>query len=190
MKLVKKTMLVVAISSAFAVSANAGDLNWNYANLNYVSNDVSGVGGGSGLGLEASFGVSDSVNVFLGYQSPSYTAGSVTETKFGAGYHQPTSSTSDWYFKGDFRTYDIAGTSASGFAFSGGARGDLSDKFELDGYIGYTMIDLGGTNFNGVIFGIDGTYKITDKFGVTVGYMSDNDAVGWTGIKLGARMYF
>ena len=189
MKFVKKTMLAIAISSVFAVSANAGNLNYNYANLNYVSNDVTGTSG-SGLGLEASFGVSDSMNVFLGYQAPSYTGGSITETKVGLGYHQPTSNTSDWYAKGDFRSYDIGGASASGFAFSGGARGNLSDKFELDGYIGYTMLDFVGVNFNGVIFGIDGTYKITEKFGITAGYMSDNDAFGWTGFKIGARMYF
>ncbi len=183
MNMMKKTMIAVAISSVFVVNANAADLNWNYANINYVSNDVFGVSG-TGFGVDGSFGVSDNVNITVAYQAPSFLGTTISETKVGVGYHQPTGNGA-WYARGEYVSFSSVAT-VSGFAFSGGARAALSSKFEIDGRLGYASYE----GFNGIIFGIDGIYNISDKVGITAGYMSDSDAFGWTGFKVGARMYF
>ena len=186
MKLVKKTMIAIAVSSVFTASAYAGDLSYNYANLNYLSNSASGLSG-SGFGVDASFDIANNVNLFAGYDAPSFSGTSVTEFKVGVGFHQSMSPNGDWYAKFDYRNFkNIFAVTFNGYAISGGARAALSDKFEMDGYFGYADYE----GYNGLIFGIDGTYKITDSVGITAGYMSNDDAVGWTGFKVGARMYF
>lgn len=185
MNMMKKAVFAVAISSAFVVNANAGDLNYNYLDIDYVSRSSGGLDG-SGFGIDASFDVSDNVNIYAGYEAPDFSGSSVTETIIGVGFHQSTSETADWYGKIDYRSFNnILNVTFSGFAISGGARAALSKNFELDGYLGYA--DYQG--FNGLIFGIDGAYKFGEKFAITAGYMS-NDAIPWTGFNVGARMYF
>jgi len=195
MSLLKRTMIAAAISAAFVVNANAGELNYNYLNVNYISNDIAIIGlNGTGFGVDGSFAVSENINIVVGYQSPSFTilgtSYPATELKLGAGFHSPVNDQGDWYAKGEYRSFEMSTAKASGFYLTGGLRAALSKDFEVDGYLGYGNLSGSGISASGMIFGVDGTYKVSDNFGVTVGYMSDKDAAGWSGFKFGARMYF
>jgi len=189
MNTIKKSIFIVVAFFALAGTANAAKLNYNYANINYVSNDTLGVSF-TGFGLEGSFGVSDNMNVYAAYVNPSYSGVGITETTLGIGYHQPIDNKSDWYVRGNYHTFGDFASGVSGFSVVGGSRMMLNDKFEMDANIGFANYDAGGTSYSGMIFAIDGTYHVNDSYGVTLGYMSDNDAFGWTGFKIGARINF
>lgn len=189
MKYFTTTISAVLFSFALIGTANAASLNYNYLNLNYVSNTGGGVTTGTGIGVDGSYGISDNMNLYFGYQAPSFTAGTVSEAKFGVGYHDAIADGQDWYVKADGRSFDFFGSSITGFTISGGMRMSVNSQFEWDGYVGYGSYSGGGGSNSDVLYGIDGVYKINDQWGVNFGLMKDA-VIDWDGWKIGARMYF
>jgi len=182
-----------------ATPAMAGELSYSYVEGGYQRIDIDDdlVGGidGDGFGLGFSFEVGENFFVAGQYGQADLDAGigfglsaDYDETSLGVGYHTGISDKADFYgilswVRAEVSVDGFGSVDADGYSMTVGMRSYVSDKFELEGHIGY--VDLGdddGTSIGGSAF-----YDFTDNFAVGALLDFDDDV---TTYGVAGRFYF
>lgn len=198
--------ILLAISTALLGTstfvAQAAEPNYNYVQASYnwagISPDV-----GSDIDLNA-WNLSGSVEFidhfygFAGYQDGSGDDWSSSTWNIGLGYKMNVAKNTDWFIQGKYINesleYEYGGIklideSGSGFGFGTGLRGMVTDQFELQGAINYTMVN--GIYGDGFGVGVSGIYHINDTWGINLGYAYDwRDDFNISDINVGVRANF
>lgn len=183
----KTKILAIAFVALAPFAASADDLSYNYAEVGYQFGGDVNVGPSlstDGFDLRASFAVDDAWFVSFDYFSLSGDFGiDPKDYTLSAGYHGEM-----FYGKVGYEKLEIFGFSDSGYSLEGGARGMISDGFELNGHIGYA--DLGNWD-TWTSYGFGAVYSFGDNMGVTFNYdLRSATGIDVTTYGLGFRMTF
>ena len=184
MKLVKKTMIAIAISSAMVATAQAGNISYNYVDINYASFHQSGFSeSGFDVGLSAGFGN----NAYFLAEHYNVNNGG-DRTKVGVGYHMPLSDQSDFVAAISYRGVTNAfSQTASGYEAEVGARMASGSKFSFDAKVGIANV----SGSSGIQLGLLAGYRVTNNVDITASYLNDDWwSTGLSIYKLGARINF
>jgi hypothetical protein len=189
----KRSLIALALAAVLPLSAQAGELNYNYIEANYISSDFLDVTM-DGYAVKGSVAFNESWYGAASYRDVSKDGVSLDETTVSLGWRHGLSDKAD--FLAEIGYVDVgvdAGTlgsaSENGYRVAAGFRGQLAPKFEgsIKGY--YT--DLGGDEDGefGVVVG--GQYNINQTWGITASYDSTqlgDETIGTWG--LGVRASF
>jgi hypothetical protein len=163
--------------------ARSSELSYTYAELRYLDTD----GGGDGLRLRGSYQLSDGWLIVGGLTSVDYS-GRVdgTTVEIGAGYVYNFDDDFDFVATLQFLNTEIdtpfGSADDNGFALSAGARGKLTDEFEIRGSVNHINVDN-----NDTFIELAGDYYFSDSFslGASLEVAGDDDV-----FSIGARFYF
>jgi len=184
----KQLPLAVVIALPLSALAQEGetqsrDLSYTYAELRYLDTD----GGGDGLRLRGSYALDDEWIIVGGLTSLDFSRNvDATTIEIGAGYV--------YDFDGDFdlvatlqfvnSEVDTPGGDAddNGLSISAGARGTITDEFEVRGAVHHVNLDNNDTYLE-----LAGDYYFSDTFsvGASLEFAGDNDV-----FSIGVRLYF
>lgn len=186
-----KRLLLASALSVAALSAQASDLDYNYAQVAYDSTDVESTGL-DGFAFGASIKFNDSFYGTFNYKDVDGDLVELSETNAGIGFIKSTSDKTDWVTELSLVRWNI-GTilgdlDDNGYRVATGLRGMASDKLELNGKVNYTDVGDFGNGF-GVSLGA--VYHVNDTFGLTAGYdFADIDSSNLDSWTIGARINF
>ena len=169
----KRSIIALALAAALPLSAQAGEIKYNYVEAGYNNADFLG-DNGTGFYGEGSFAFNEKFYGTVSYRSATNDDlgidVSLDETVVNLGYRMSTSDKVDFiaevgYVNVGLDIEDIASDNADGYRVAAGFRGMLAPKFEasIKGY--YT--DLGGENGGGE-FGarVGGVFHINQTWGI------------------------
>lgn len=192
----KRALIALALAAALPLSAQAGELNYNYVEGGYVSSHFVGTDF-DGYGLAGSVKFNDNWYGNASYRDVSKSGVSLTESNINLGWRHAMNDKADFIAEVGYINYglDLGGgldTNIDGYRVGAGFRGFLGEKFEGTVKAHWTHLSesgFGSTNdFGG---GVSGTYHINDTWGITGSYDSvqiDGDSIGTWG--LGVRASF
>lgn len=184
MLLVLVGLLAQSAAIAQTVEKKQADLSYSYVELRFVDVDSRG---GDGFRLNGSYELDDGWIIVGGYTKLDFNDNSDQNViEVGGGYV--------WHYSEDFDllstlrfvrvNVDFPGVSAdeNGFAFSAGARGLLTPKFEVRGLVNHVNLDNSDTYLE-----LAGDYYFTRQFsaGLSLEFAGDTDA-----FTIGARWFF
>jgi hypothetical protein len=186
--------LLVAALAAVATPALADGLDYTYLEGRYSSLDVDGEDG-DGFGIRGSYAINDNLYILGQYGSADFDFlnTEATELRVGGGFHMPVQDGVDFVAELNWERTDVELDNPfppfgriegddNGVALSGGLRGMVTDKFELNGKVRY--IDYG--DVDDTVLGLGAKYGINDRWSVVGEYETgDTDA-----ITLGVRLTF
>lgn len=191
-----RSSLVILIL-AFSASASAEGFDYNFLSLGYSNTDFDDLNAdGDGFSLNGSYGFSDKIHGFAGYQTADLDSpvllGSVDATRWnvGVGYNTSTSATVDMFARLSYEYLEFDGSALngsvddSGLGFGVGLRFAASDKIELTAGINY--VDYGDLG-DDTSLEVAGLYAISEAFALGLGIETSDDATTYT---LGGRLYF
>lgn len=167
-------------------SYNYVDLTWQSADLDDDFFDVDG----DGFGVSGSFEVAENWHVVGGYSSLGFDFGvDFNVLQLGGGWHNDISPNASFYadavwINAEVEASGFGSEDESGFGINIGMRGNIGDRFELEGGIGYA--DL-GDGADGTSIGGRGWYKFNNQFAVGLGFEFDEDINSYG---IGGRFYF
>lgn len=173
----KTKFLALALVAAAPFAASADDVSYSYADLSYQIGTIDPFDT-DGFRLALSFDLSDNWFAAFDYQSlgTDPDIGSVDSYALYGGWKN------DMFFaKLGYASADYAGFDDSGYALDFGARGMVSDGFELNGHVGYQ--DLGNLD-TFTIVGVGAVWYFGDNMGVSFNYdnyssdFADSDQYG------------
>jgi len=165
----KRTLFALALAAALPMSAQAGDLSYNYIQGGYSAANVDGLDGG-GFGIKGSFAFNDSFYAFGSYDTSDDSGIDFNQTSIGAGWH--TAGDTQWFVEASYvnNEVDFGGGFSNdddGYAIAGGVRAKLNDKFELNGNLNYKDVgDFG----DGIGAGIGALLSFNDTWGAYASY--------------------
>lgn len=186
----KRTIFALALALALPVSAQAGEINYNFIQAGYASTSFDG-GDFNGWNLNGSVGFADNFYAFAGYSTGDESSIDLNQTNLGLGWH--STGEAQWYaevswikneidFGGGFSFDD------SGYTVAGGVRGYLGDNFE--GGIELNYSDVGDFG-DGIGVGLNGTYHFNETWGAYASYdYSDRNNFDLDTWGLGVRASF
>ena len=187
----KQAILAFALSAA-ALSAQAGELNYNYIEGNYTGLAVEDIDM-DGFGIKGSFEFIDNIYAFGSYRDVSDSGLHFDETNIGVGYAKKINAKTDWINELSY-VYNGAhltagpNVSGSGYQVATGLRSMVSDKFELVGKVNYTDVADFGSGFGA---NAGAVYHVNEMFGLNAGYdYSNRDNADVNGWSVGARYSF
>lgn len=185
----KRIALVLALST-IAISAQASELDYNYAQASYVGADIDGTSL-DGFGLNGSFKFNDDFYGIAGYQQTSKGSVELSEFDFGLGFRKNIHEGTDWVSELSWirNTFDYGpySTSNNGYRIATGVRSMVSEQFELNGKINYTNVSNFGNGFG---VGVGGVYHFNDTFGVGIGFDYADRDTNLNSWNIGARLNF
>ncbi|MGH8105872.1 MAG: hypothetical protein ACREO1_15160 [Arenimonas sp.] len=188
--MLKRSLFALALAAALPMSAQAGEVNYNFIEAGYSASSIDG-GDFNGWNVDGSFGFSDNWYAFGGFETGDDSSVDFDQANIGLGWH--TTGTAQWFVEASWikDTIDFgAGSdfSDSGYAVAGGVRGFLGDKFEGNVKLGYNDVGDFGDGFTA---GLAGIYHFNDTWGAYASYdysdRSDFDINTWG---LGVRASF
>jgi hypothetical protein len=187
----KRTLLAIALSAA-ALSSQAADLKYSYAEGSYSKLDVDGTGL-DGFAIDGSLKFNDSFYGIAGYQKNDQSGVSLDETYLGAGFRKSLNAKTDWINELSY-VHDSAdagyygNVSDSGYRVATGVRSMVGENVELTGKLNYTDVgDFG----NGIGANLGAVYHVNDMFGITAGYdYADRGDIDLNSWNVGARVSF
>lgn len=183
---------LVLLVLAFSVSANAGDFDYNYlqldySNLEFDNNSIDG----DGLGISGSFAINPDWHVFAGYQSVGLDFGiDLNAFNAGVGYNTEMSPTIDAFARFSYEYIELdapagfGSTDDSGFGFGIGMRFAASEELEVVAGIDYIDFGSGGDD---TAFSLGGLYSFSDAFALGLGASWASDT---TAYNVNGRFYF
>lgn len=186
---------ILTIASIFAIAspALAETPSYNYVTLSYqtveLDDDFFDVDG-DGFGISGSFEVAPNWHIVGGYQSLGFDFGvDLNSLAIGGGYHTDISPNASFYadllwIKAEVEADGFGSADEDGYGLSVGMRGNIGDKFELEGGLSYS--DL-GDGADGTAFSAAGWYKFSNEFSIGLLLDIDEDVNGYG---LGGRFYF
>ena len=168
--MLKRSLFALALAAALPMSAQAGEVNYNFIQAGYSTSDFAG-GNFSGYSVDGSFGFSDNFYAFGGFQTGDDFGWDLDEANIGLGWH--TTGAAQWFVEAAWLkdTLDFGGgsdISDSGYTVAGGVRGFFgSSNFEGNAKLGYADVgDFG----NGITVGLAGIYHFNDTWGAYASY--------------------
>lgn len=189
----KRSLIALALAAVLPLSAQAGELNYNYVEGGYVSSHFLSTDF-DGYSVNGSVAFNDSWYGTASYRDVSKSGVSLDETTINLGWRHAMSEKADFlaevgYVNVHVDAGSLGSDSEDGYRVAAGFRGKLAPNFEgsIKGY--YT--DLGGSSsgeFGGVVAA---QYNINQTWGITASYDStqiDGETIGTWG--LGVRASF
>lgn len=186
----KRTLFALVLAAALPMSAQAGEISYNYIQGGYSSADLDG-GNFDGFGVKGSVGFNDSFYGFASYETGEDSNIDLNQTIVGAGWH--TSGDTQWFVEAAYVNNEIDYGSGfnfddDGYSVAGGVRAAVSDKFELNAELNYTDVGDFGDGFGA---GVGALFSFNDTWGIYASYdysdRSDFDLNTWG---LGVRASF
>ena len=189
----KRSLIALALAAVLPLSAQAGELNYNYVEANYLSSDFLDVTL-DGYAVKGSVAFSDNWYASASYRDVSKDGGSLDETVVSLGWRHALSDKSDFlaevgYVDVGVDAGEFGSASEDGYRVAAGLRGKIAPKFEA-GIKGY-YTDLGGESDGEFGVVVDGQYNINATWGITASYDSTqmfDETIGTWGI--GVRASF
>ena len=167
--------LLVFVLLAFSASASAEGFSYNYLTLGYGNTDFDVVNAdGDGFTLGASYGFTDNVHAFAGYDTADLeSVVDLNRFRIGIGYNTGLSDTVDMYARLSYESIDFdlppvgvplgVDTDDSGYGFGVGVRFRAMDQLELNAGIKHVdYSDLGDdTGFEaGGVYSFNNTWSL------------------------------
>lgn len=184
-------MTTALLLLAFAATASAQDIDYNYLQLDYGNVDFDDINvDGDGFGVSGSFEINPDWHIFGGYQSVDLDFGvDVSTLGIGIGRVIEMSPGVDLYGRASFQRIDFdssGGASAddTGLGLGVGLRYMASRELEITGGIDYVDFDDAG---NDTAFSIGGLYSLNEDFAIGLGGSWSDDVSSYT---LSGRYYF
>ena len=175
----------------FAAPALAGDLSYNYFQLDYRRIDVDDISvDGDGFGLGGAFEVGENWFIVAGYATADLDFGvDLDQLEAGVGYHADMSENADVFATLSYVSVEasapgVGSLDDNGFGIRVGVRGMVNEQVELTGSIGYVDLDDFG---DGTSLGASAFYSFTDAFALGLVIETDDDI---TSYGLAGRFYF
>lgn len=154
--MIKKTLIVGALSSIVSWSALAADspLSYSHAGVGYMTGDIADVDF-SGFGIYGSYALNDSFFVIGDYTSISsddkfeIESGSddieATQFSIGLGFHTPISDVTDFvatlsYADAEVEFFDLT-EDGNGYILSAGVRAKPTQEIELQALLNYADVE-------------------------------------------------
>jgi len=183
-----KRLLVVFSLMAMSGLAFADGFSYTYAQANYGTVDIDSVSvDGDGLGLNGSFGITDSLNIVGGWQTADFdAAGEADILRLGLGVHTPITEMMD--VTASVFYLDVEGIPGraddGGFGLKVGLRAKVSSMIEVNAGVTYVDFSTRGvdTGFGGGVL-----YNFTDMFSVGLSGEWIDDVSTFS---LSGRVYF
>ena len=182
----RKLLLAVAMLLSLSVSAQETEtrpLSYTYAELRYLDTD----GGGDGFRLRGSYRLDANWLIVGGLTDVDYSRNvDATTLEIGAGYVYNFDDDFDLVATLQFLNSEVDRPSGddddNGFLLTAGARGLVTDEFELRGSINHINLDDNDTYLE-----LAGDYYFSDQLsvGASLEFAGDNDV-----FSIGVRFYF
>ena len=184
----KKLLLALVIALPLSALAQeevtqSRDLSYTYAELRYLDTD----GGGDGLRLRGSYALDNNWLIVGGLTSIDYSRNvDSTTIEIGAGYVYNFDDDFDLVAALQFVNSDVdtpgGNADDNGFSLSAGARGMVTDEFEVRGSINHVNLDNNDTYLE-----LAGDYYFSETFsvGASLEFVGDNDV-----FSIGVRLFF
>ncbi|KFN44190.1 outer membrane beta-barrel protein [Arenimonas oryziterrae] len=190
----KRSIFALALAAALPLSAQAGELKYNFVELDYGRATIDNTDVDfDGLGIKGSVQVAEPVYLFGSYHKGSDSLLGVDfdldQFQAGVGYRHAISDKADFigelsYIDSSLDVDNFGSVDANGYRISGGVRGLLADNFE--GYIKANYND--GGDFDGDFSGtVGGQFKFNEVWGLTAEAEVGSDAKLYT---IGVRASF
>ncbi len=187
--MIKKTLIVGALSSIVSWSALAADspLSYSNAGIGYMTGDIADVDF-SGFGVYGSYALNDSFFVIGDYTSISsddkfeIESGSddieATQFSIGLGFHTPISDATDFvatlsYADAEVEFFDLT-EDGNGYIMSAGVRAKPTQEIELQAFLNYADIEDGSET--GYLLGARYFTMPTLSLGLNYGSSDDFDS--------------
>ena len=189
----KLALIALALAAALPLSAQAGELNYNYVQGGYVNSHISGTNL-PGWSLDGSVKFNDMFYGTASYRNVDKSGVQLDESTVNFGFRHAMSDKADFIAEIGYINYglDYGSSSANvdGYRVAGGFRGFLGEKFEGTVKINYTDVNGDGSSSSEFGGGVSGTYHINDTWGITGSYDSTKlgDTISTWG--LGVRASF
>ena len=135
---------------AFSAAANADDFSYNYVQIGYGEAEIdAGIGGdidGDGPGIFGSLSLTESFHVFGEYQTADFGSGvDLNQLEAGLGYNVGLSESVDFVARLGYVNMEVDSPSGSadenGYSVGVGLRGQLAEKWEVNGALDYVDLD-------------------------------------------------
>lgn len=171
----KRAILGLALAAILPVSAQAGELSYNYIEATYQNTDWLGASF-DGFGVAGSFAINDNWYASAAYRNVNNGDADVTldDTNVNIGWRHAMSDKADFLAELGYARAgaDVAGFgsgSSDGYRVAAGFRGMMAPKFEGSIKASWTKINDTGSNGEfGAIVGA--TYHFTPTWGATASY--------------------
>ena len=187
--MIKKTLIVGALSSIVSWSALAADspLSYSNAGIGYMTGDIADVDF-SGFGVYGSYALNDSFFVIGDYTSissdDSFDFGfgvddiEATQINVGFGFHTPISDATDFvatlsYADAEVEFFDLT-EDGNGYIMSAGVRAKQTQEIELQAFLNYADIEDGSET--GYLLGARYFTMPTLSLGLNYGSSDDFDS--------------
>ncbi len=187
--MIKKTLIVGALSSIVSWSALAADspLSYSNAGIGYMTGDIADVDF-SGFGVYGSYALNDSFFVIGDYTSissdDSFDFGfgvddiEATQINVGFGFHTPISDATDFvatlsYADAEVEFFDLT-EDGNGYIMSAGVRAKPTQEIELQAFLNYADIEDGSET--GYLLGARYFTMPTLSLGLKYGSSDDFDS--------------
>ncbi len=172
----KRALIALALAAALPLSAQAGELNYNYVQAGYANSHISGTNF-AGWGVEGSVKFNDMFYGSASYRNVDKSGVSLDESNVNLGFRHAVSDKADFIAEIGYINYglDFGGGSSGnidGYRVAGGFRGFLGEKFEGTVKLNYTDVNGNGGSSSEFGGGVSGTYHINDTWGITASYDS------------------
>ena len=187
--MIKKTLIVGALSSIVSWSALAADspLSYSNAGIGYMTGDIADVDF-SGFGVYGSYALNDSFFVIGDYTSissdDSFDFGfgvddiEATQINVGFGFHTPISDATDFvatlsYADAEVEFFDLT-EDGNGYIMSAGVRAKPTQEIELQAFLNYA--DIEDRSETGYLLGARYFTMPTLSLGLNYGSSDDFDS--------------
>lgn len=166
----KRALIALALAAALPLSAQAGELNYNYVQASYLNSHFVGESF-PGYGLEGSVKFNDMFYGSASYRNVDKSGLSLDESSVNVGYRHAASDKADFIAEIGYINYGVdygfGNDNADGYRVAAGFRGFIADKFEGTIKINYTDVDGDAGSSSEFGGGVSATYHINDTWGIT-----------------------
>ena len=186
-----KRSIVVFSLMAMSGLAFADGFSYTYVQASYGTVDIDNVSvDGDGLGLNGSFGITDSLNIVGGYQSSDFDSlAEADEWSLGLGVHTPITELMDVtasvsYVDLEFDALGVPVAEDDGFGLNVGLRANVTSLIEVNAGISYVDLSNSGddTGFGGGVL-----FNFTEMFSLGLAAEWADDVSVYS---LSGRLYF
>ena len=188
--MVRSIFVVLLLSLSGVVAAQSKGFEYSFIEVSYSNADYDSQNSdGDGLGIAASFAVSDNIHIFGGYAGTDVGSSlDASGWRAGGGVNVPISKLIDVVVQGFYQTTKIGlpgggSVDDDGLGLRAGVRVGGNEWLELFGGLTYADMDSG----NETTFDAGFLFNLSDAFAVGVSGAWDDDVSIWS---LDGRLYF
>jgi hypothetical protein len=186
---IRKGLGIVLLLLAGPVLAEG--ISYNFVQLGYQRVELDDINlDGDGFEIGGSVELNEYLFVLVDYSQAGFDFDiDLDQLQVGVGYHVGMSPTTDLiavlsYVQAEASLGGLGSEDQDGFGVTLGARGAVTEKFELQGDVSY--VDL-GNGVDGTTFEIGGIYSFTEALAGTLKFDFEEDATVYA---VGLRYYF